>query len=171
MQHKPAIQTVPEFYARALAIEREAAERYGEFAEWLEELGNDEVAWLFRQFAFTEAEHAHELEHRAAACGNTHEDGEYAWLESGAHDPDLHQQIFALMTPYDAIQIALNAERRAQAFFEAVAASASDPQLARLAADLAEEEGQHIRDLEAAAPHSLRRPHTFDESLIGSIPG
>ena len=49
-------------YAHALAIEREAAARYEEFAVRMEYGGNDALARLFGELARFEDEHAHALE-------------------------------------------------------------------------------------------------------------
>ena len=53
-------------YAHALAIEREAAERYNEFAERMADEGNDAVARLFARLAGFEGEHAKALERECA---------------------------------------------------------------------------------------------------------
>ncbi len=48
-------QTLDEFMAQALAMEQDAAERYTEFADTLEQHNNHEVATLFRTMAEHEA--------------------------------------------------------------------------------------------------------------------
>ena len=47
--------------ALALAMEREAVERYTEFADAMEMHNNDEVAKLFRTMAGYEAKHAEQI--------------------------------------------------------------------------------------------------------------
>jgi rubrerythrin len=49
------------------------------------------------------------------------------------------------MTPFDALKIAEGAERRAQSFFEQVAASAKDSDVRSLANDMAREEAEHVK--------------------------
>ena len=58
------VSTPNELYAHAIAIEREAAERYSEFAQHMADEGNDQVATLFRTLAVFEAEHLDTLEAR-----------------------------------------------------------------------------------------------------------
>src|SRR5688500_1510162 len=55
---------VEEFYAHALAIEREAMERYGEFEAWFGDRGEVVLAGLCANFAQMEASHLRELECR-----------------------------------------------------------------------------------------------------------
>jgi len=51
------ITTAGALYAHAIAIEREAAERYTEFSERMEDLGNAGAAEVFARLAGLEAEH------------------------------------------------------------------------------------------------------------------
>jgi hypothetical protein len=58
------IRTPNELYAHAIAIEREAADTYAEFAQRMDDFGNEDVAKLFRTLAVFEAEHLDTLEAR-----------------------------------------------------------------------------------------------------------
>jgi len=147
----PAVRTPNELYAHALAIEREAAERYAELAQRMDDLGNDEVAQLFRRLAVYEAEHLDTLERRTKgvdvpAIGP----GEYAWLDTAAPETVARELVFRLLTPRHALGIALEAERRAQQFFAEVKATATDPALRALAQEMAAEEAGHIAMVEQA---------------------
>jgi rubrerythrin len=152
---RPEIRSPAELYAHAMAIEREAAERYSELAEHMSDLGNDEVAALFRRLAVFEAEHLDTLEGRTvgvpvpqiAASG-------YAWLDAGAPETVARELVFRLLTPRAALEIALNAERRAQQFFAEVKVSADDPALRALAQEMALEEQGHITMVEQAIAHT-----------------
>ena len=53
---------VAALYAHALAIEREGAARYGEFAARMADEGNEAVAQLFAELAGFEGKHASALE-------------------------------------------------------------------------------------------------------------
>ena len=57
----PPIETIEEFYANALAIEREAAERYDEFTRYFEDHDEDALAGLCRNLADMERRHFEEL--------------------------------------------------------------------------------------------------------------
>jgi rubrerythrin len=56
------IRSAVELYAHAIAVEREAAERYAEFAQRMNDLGEEAVAAVFGRLAGLEAEHLGALE-------------------------------------------------------------------------------------------------------------
>lgn len=139
------IATAAELYAHAIAIEREAAARYAEFAQHMGDLGNDEVAALFAALARMEAEHLAALERRTEGVAlPALEAGDYRWLDAGAPETAARELVFRLMTPRDALAIALAAESRAQAFFRDMQHSAQDPALRALAQEMALEETAHV---------------------------
>lgn len=147
----PPIRTPAELYAHAIAIEREAAERYAELARFMADLGNDEVAALFRTLAVYEAEHLDTLEARTAGIALPQlGPGEYAWLDASAPETVARELVFRLLTPRHALAIALDAERRAQRFFAEVRAGAEDPALRALAQEMALEEQGHVAMVERA---------------------
>jgi rubrerythrin len=151
MTTPPPIRTPNELYAHALAIEREAAERYAELAQRMDDLGNDEVAALFRRLAVYEAEHLDTLERRTTGVDvPVIPPGRYAWLDAAAPETVARELVFRLLTPRHALGIALEAERRAQQFFAEVKATATDPALRALAQEMAAEEAGHIAMVEQA---------------------
>jgi len=145
------VSTPNELYAHAIAIEREAAERYAEFAQRMADEGNDAVATLFRTLAVFEAEHLGTLEARTKGVAVPKiEPGEYAWLDTGAPETAAHDLVFRLLTPHQALEIALEAERRAKQFFVEVKETATDPALRALAQEMAAEEEGHISMVQLA---------------------
>ncbi len=139
------IESPAELYAHAIAIEREAAERYGELAERMEDEGRDELAQVFGLLARVEAEHLETLLARSdGICLPEVEQGRYKWLDVGAPETPAHELIYRLMTPHHALAIALHAEQRAEAFFDHVFWTASDPALRALAKEMAAEEREHV---------------------------
>lgn len=159
------IQSPPELYAHAIAIEREAAARYGEFAERMEDEGRDDLARVFGLLARLEAEHLEALERRTAGIALPEiPEGRYAWLDAGAPETQAREIVFRLMTPRHALAIALAAERRAQGFFEQVYWTSSDPALRSLAREMAAEEREHV-DLIASMLNDTPEP-TLDQTVI-----
>jgi rubrerythrin len=145
MSNLRPLRSTEELLAHAIAIEREAAERYAELGERMHDLGNDLVAELFLRLADTEEKHRRDLEARARELELPKiAPGEYAWFGSQAPETTAHDLVLASLTPHSALQIALEAEERALAFFEAARRHATDPGVAALAAELAAEEGVHI---------------------------
>jgi rubrerythrin len=139
------IQSAPELYAHAIAIEREAAARYGELAERMADRGDEAVADVFSALARMETEHLAALEKRAARLALPKITiGRYQWFDNGAPETAAHEWLFRLITPRQALAIALEAEKRAQAFFERVLLTCEDPALRALAGDMAKEENDHV---------------------------
>lgn len=143
------IRSAAELYAHAIAIEREAAERYSELARHMADLGNQAVAELFARLAGFEAEHLDALLRRTdgVTLPETAVTG-YRWLDAGAPETAARELILRLVTPRGALEIALAAEKRAQAFFEHVFMSADDPALRALAQEMAMEEQEHVQLVE-----------------------
>ena len=149
------IHSAPELYVHAIAIEREAAERYREFAERMADFGNHTVASLFARLAEFEAEHLETLHDRTEGVELPELTmNQYRWLDAGAPEVAARELIFRLMTPRHALQIALSAELRAQAFFEHVILTADDPALRALAKEMAMEEREHVALVERVLERS-----------------
>ena len=139
------IQSAPELYAHAIAIEREAAERYAELAERMDDEGREDLARVFSMLASTEADHLDALERRTEGVElPAIAAGQYRWLYTDAPETAARELVYRLMTPRQALCIALDAERRAQGFFEYVCWSAPDPALRALAREMAAEEREHV---------------------------
>jgi len=137
-------KTLAEFMALALAMEREAAQRYAEFGDAMEIHNNVEVAELFRRMATIEAGHAQAImtqmgwrDPPAVASD--------PWLDAieGPETPrgdDVHY----LMQPWHALAIALACEERAERFYERLAAMAKEPAVRDAARELQREEHEHV---------------------------
>jgi rubrerythrin len=139
------IGSVGLLYAHALLIEREATERYREFASHMTEHGNDTLAELFGQLAEFEGEHAYHLAKKTAGMALPKlAAGEHAWLDQEAPVPEAHAFVYRMLTPRLALEIALRAEERAKAFFEKVLAEARDAGIREVARDMARDEQAHI---------------------------
>src|SRR4051812_38977431 len=157
------IESQAELYAHAIAIEREAAERYGEFAERMEDEGREDLAHVFGMLARVEAEHLQALLARTSGVELPQiADGRYKWLDSGAPETPARELFFRLMTPRHALAIALHAEQRALAFFEHVFWTTSDPALRSLAREMAAEESEHVSLVSKMLGET---PHALDTTL------
>jgi rubrerythrin len=142
--HAP-IRSVEEFYAHALAIEREAAERYGEFAAWFDSRGEDVLAGLCRELAGMEHAHFLELARASAhlALPDVHE-AAYRWLPGGSPEVIAREDFMRAATPRDLLRTALHAECRAVDFFDWVARTTPDEGVRQLATSMGAEERQHV---------------------------
>jgi rubrerythrin len=138
------IQSAPELYAHAIAIEREAAERYAELAARMQDEGREDLGRVFRLLADLESEHLQTLEARTLDVAlPTIAEGRHHWLDAGAPETAARELVFRLMTPRMALAVALDAELRALAFFEGVFMTCDDPALRALAREMAADEQEH----------------------------
>jgi rubrerythrin len=139
------ISSTPELYAQAIAMESEAAARYSELAERMEDEGREDLARIFALLAAEEAEHLDTLERRTAGVElPAVEPRAWDWYSDTAPETAARDIVFRLMTPRQALAIALQAERRAQAFFEHLSWAAPDPGVRALAREMAAEEREHV---------------------------
>jgi rubrerythrin len=140
-----APQTLPEFMAHALMMEREAVDRYTQFADALEMHNNNEVAALFRTMAGYEAKHAERI---MAEMGWTEAPvvERHALFSQGLEEPETasFDDVHYLMQPWHALQLALAAERRAEAFFAVLARMATTEPVRLAALELQAEEAEHV---------------------------
>jgi hypothetical protein len=106
------IASIAELYAHAIAIEREAAERYAELAERMRDESNEDLAELFAGLAALEHGHLETLERRTAGVALPPRAArDYKWLGDAPPERTARELVFRLMTPRHALRIALRAER------------------------------------------------------------
>jgi len=139
-----------ELYAHAIAIEREAAARYGELGDAMAEQGHHAVAVLFYMLSSFEARHLGELTGKTAGIVLPDLTADYTWREGEAPETVNFEVRVGEMTPERALLIALDAEKRAKAFFEHAARITTDPATRALAREMADEEAEHIVLVERA---------------------
>jgi len=148
------IATPEEFYAHALAIEREAAERYAEFADWFERRSTA-LAALCRRLADLEREHFTEL---AEACARLElpeiAARDYRWLGAEWPEATPRELFYAITNTRQLLELALAAEKRAHAFFVWTARTAPDRAIRELASVMAAEENDHIAWVKEALERS-----------------
>jgi rubrerythrin len=138
------VASVQELYAQAIAMESEAAARYAELAERMDDEGREDLARIFAMLAADEAGHLEALERRTQGVKLPPvAEGSWSWI-GGAPETAAHDLVFRLMTPRQALAIALQAERRAQAFFQQMSWAAADPAVRALAREMAAEELEHV---------------------------
>lgn len=139
------IRTVEEFYAHALAIEREAGERYTEFSAWYDARGEDVLAGLCRNLA--QMEHAHFLELARASAHlmlpDLPEEG-YRWSGGRSPEAGAHEDFMRAASSREILEIALHGEMNAVAFFDWVARTTPDEGVRVLSRGMAAEERQHV---------------------------
>lgn len=138
-------QTLQEFMAQALAMELEAVERYTEFADTLALHNNHDVAKLFRTMADHEGKHARrimaEMGWREPPPVPPHAQN---WPNQEAPEAPAFDEVHYLMQPWHALQVALAAERRAEAFFAVLGRLAVSEPVRKAALEMQAEEAEHV---------------------------
>jgi rubrerythrin len=143
------MNNVERFLAHAIQLEREAARRYEELAAAMVTDGNRELQSFFGRMAYFSRRHLAE----AQARGGFREvpnlaPSEYEWPDGTAPETAGWEGVDALMSPSEALGLALVSERRGHAYYATIAATTGDPEVRVLAKQFAEEEAEHVRELE-----------------------
>jgi len=140
------VGTVEEFYAHAIAIEREASKCYREFQEHFADHGEEVLAGLCGNLAHFEEDHYRLLMDRARSLKLPELPPErYRWMESCPPEKADHDLVYRVATPRQLLEIALKAERNARRFFEWVAGTTADGDIHALAEEMAREEAEHVQ--------------------------
>ena len=155
------------FLAHALALENDAAERYAELADSLAVHNNPEVAQLFRTLGAYSRRHHQEVAGIAESVGHIPRlaPWEFSWYTPEPPETSAFDGTNYLMTPRDALELALTAEQQGYNYYAAAAERAADPEVKRLATHFAEEEAAHVRTVAswlARFPESGPRPDDLD---------
>ena len=148
-QGEGAIRTIPELLAHALAMETEAAERYGELADQMEIHRKTAVATIFRRLENAEKKHLGELEEMCKKVQLPHyAPWDFKW--TGAESPEAIDtgKVSYQLTVQGAVILALEHERQALDFYTGIADAAIDAEVRTMARQFAEEEREHVGWLE-----------------------
>ena len=137
------------FLVHAIALEREAARRYEELAAAMQTEGNGELKRFFARMAHFSRLHLADAQARGGfrtlPVLAAHE---FEWPDGIAPETADWAGVDALMDGRAALELALTSERRGHAYYAAVAALAQDRELKALAREFADEEAQHVAELE-----------------------
>ena len=153
------IASAAEFYAHAIAIETEAAERYRELAAQMRGFGNQETADLFERLAGFEEKHAAELKKRAAGMKLPKlPPGAWEWIDAGPTEVPRFEFLFRRVNTLHVLLMALQAERRAWEFFGRIGSASTNPAIRKLAAEFAREEAEHMAWIEQALEREEQNP-------------
>lgn len=177
MTDTPApIDSIPELLAHALELEHESSARYEQLADSMEVHHNRLTAEQFRHLAALSGEHADAVERRAADVELPHiPPWEYQWNCPGSPETDClgdeaEDLPHYLMTRVEALRLALHNERRAQIFYARVADGTGNDEVRALAAEMADEEAEHIAMLERWLADAESHPPRQDDLDPPNVP-
>ncbi len=159
------------FLAHALEMEEEAMNRYRELAEALREHNNLLVADFFEAMAGESAKHLEEVKSFPIAGDlPVFDPWDYDW-PADAPESTSYEAVHYRMDLRRALELALENEREAQAFYAQYAESTTDLETARLASSYAAEEADHARRLEERLKHlPPTSPSQFEDDDPAHIP-
>ncbi|MCC7152280.1 MAG: ferritin family protein [Rubrivivax sp.] len=142
---QPAPKTLTELMGQALTMEREAVARYNELADMMQTHNNPEVAELFRKMAGYEQIHVNQILADMGWADDVvvpRHGGFWSTPESPEVVPI--EEMHYLMHPWHALQLALAAEQRAEAFFAELAGTATSEAVRQAAEEMRQEEAEHV---------------------------
>ncbi|MCC6408724.1 MAG: ferritin family protein [Planctomycetes bacterium] len=141
----------------AVTIEEEARDRYLELADALSIAHTPEASEFFRKMARMEEKHRVALltKRRASFGDRPSTVGRLQIFDVEAPDYDT---VRAFMTVRQALDVALQSERKAHAFFKAALAETSDPEARFLFAELVAEESDHEAYVQAEIARQATDP-------------
>jgi rubrerythrin len=137
------------FLAHAVQLEREAARRYEELAAAMGTEGNQDLKVFFARMAHYSRLHLAD----AMARGGFRElptmaPHEYSWPDGTSPETAGWVGVDVHMDRRAALELALEGERSGHAYYAGVAASTPDAELRSIAGEFAQEEAEHVRQLE-----------------------
>lgn len=155
MQRPPTLTASPdipvcemsasELLLHALVIELEAMQRYTQLADMMEQTGNRKVARIFAKMSEIEAAHAQIIDEQIKGSRlPVLTPSQYHWRGPEAPENTDSARLFHLMTPCQAMSLALDNEKRAYEFFADVVDDCTDERVREMAAEFAAEEEQHV---------------------------
>jgi rubrerythrin len=141
----PTLDNIEDLLSYALALEQEACDRYAELGELMSAHNNREAAEIFNKMAKLEQIHADEIRELIEQKKITdHTKIKYEWTTPEGPETTDPGDLHYLMTPHQALTLALHNEQRAHEFFDNIAKNSADEETCKLAQHLAEEEVEHV---------------------------
>jgi rubrerythrin len=133
------------FLAHAIKVEQEAALRFGELADAMANAGNAEAGKLFRKLSDFSRLHLADAKARAGFRDiPVMLPEEYEWPEFESPETAAIWAIDPMIAKSEAMEVALEAEKRGYLFYKAVHDATTDPEIKALAAEFVAEEAEHV---------------------------
>jgi rubrerythrin len=136
--HGNGMDTTEAFRTRALAMEREAANRYREYEGWFGDRHLQGLAARCRKLAVVHRERCTELvDAKDVIEGGEFEAPRHAWIDGGSAQPGAGDVFYRLAGPRQLLEVALDAELVALRFYEAASQRPADASTLAYALSLA----------------------------------
>lgn len=159
-------RNLPELYAQALALEREATKRFAELEQLMRDAGIEHLAAEFGKIGREEKEQYELLALGTAGRELPEVSGwEYSWHFLGPEADRVETPTNAR----EAIGAALGTERRTQHFYGDVAENALDESVRAFAAEMAADEQRHVLRLELLLAREPEAASSSEEGAGGAL--
>lgn len=137
------------FLAHAIQLERDAARRFEDLMHSMRTVGNREVEGLFRRLGDFSRQHLK----AAMARGGFRTlpelaPADFQWPEGVTPEAAGWHGVDDGLDVVGALRVALAGERSGHDYYDAIAMSSGDPEVVRMARSFAQEEAQHVSELE-----------------------
>ncbi len=162
--------TLRDAFDLAILIDEEAEERYEELADQMEVHHTPEAASFFHRMSSEEARHGFELRERRQRLFRDAGRMVSRAMLWDVKAPD-YDQVHAFMTLREAMQTALGAEEKAEAFFEATLPQIRDGEVKALFSELKDDETrlheQVGKELARLSPECEGTAEDFSDEPVG----
>lgn len=143
------LSSVEVFLSYAIKLEEEATLRFGQLADAMDASGNRPVGALFRKLSDYSRLHLQDAKSRAGFRDvPVMLPQQFQWPELESPETAAIWATDPLIAYGEAIEIALESEKRGYDFYKLVLDSTADPEIKALAKEFVEEEAEHVQWLE-----------------------
>ncbi len=137
------------FLAHAIQLERDAARRFEDLMHSMQTMSNREVEALFRRLGEYSRQHLK----AAMARGGFRtlpelSPADFRWPDGVTPEAAGWHGVDDGLDVIGALRVALDGERSGHAYYDAIATTSRDPEVIMMARSFAEEEAQHVSELE-----------------------
>ncbi|MDR2187862.1 MAG: ferritin family protein [Azonexus sp.] len=150
MSEKPIPnRSLEELFEFARTMELEAARRYTQLSDMMAQHNNSELTDLFKRMADIEWLHVYNVE-KARRELDVMEGTPSSYPGFGLNAPEVPDflSMHYLLRPYHALKLAMQHEERAAIFYTELADSTENDEVRAVALRFAEEEKNHVRELQ-----------------------
>jgi rubrerythrin len=137
------------FLAHAIQLEYEAARRYEDLKVSMQTIGNKEAEAFFGRMAEFSRLHLKDAMQRGGFRDIPKvEAHEWQWPEGVSPEQAAWAGVDGFIDAPAAYRLALDGEERSHLFYSAIVAGTRDHEVRRMAKEFAQEEGEHVAELE-----------------------
>ena len=142
------IESLDEFLSYAIKVEEDAAVHFEHLSEAMAACGNQDVAELFKQLGSYSRLHLQEAKDKASRLdANVTLPPSTAWPDNATPEQTTLWAGDQHLSRLGALKAALQGERRGFEFYYAIAGTAKDPRIQKVAKEFVREETEHVETL------------------------